>query len=131
MSALLGALALSLLAAAPAAASHPATGPVLTIDAASLQRLRSESRRVELIDVRPPEAFARGRLPGARSIPLDTLVPRQKEVPPAAIVVLYGAATVDEAAPAARYLRLAGHPSVFVLEGGFAGWQARGLGVEP
>lgn len=131
MSALLGALTLALLAAAPAAASHPASAPVLTIDAASLQRLRTENRRVELIDVRPAEAFARARLPGARSIPLDTLVPRQREMSPAAIVVLYGAETVDEAAPAARYLRTTGHPAVFVLEGGFAGWQARGLGVEP
>ena len=131
MSTLLGALALALVASAPAAAGHPASGPVLTIDPASLQRLRSESRLVTLIDVRPAEAFARGRLPGARSIPLDMLVPRQREVPGAAIVVLYGAATVDEAAPAARYLRSAGHAAVFVLEGGFAGWQARGLGIEP
>jgi len=46
-------------------------------------------------------------------------------------VVLYGMNTVDEAAPAARYLRGTGHAAVFVLVGGFAGWQARGLGVEP
>jgi 3-mercaptopyruvate sulfurtransferase SseA len=52
-------------------------------------------------------------------------------VPVSAIVVLYGADGVDEAAAAARYLRTTGHTMVFVLEGGFAGWQARGLGVEP
>jgi len=131
---LLGALvlvALVALTAIPAAGSHPQSGPVLTIDPASLQRLRTENRPVALIDVRPPDAYARGRLPGARSIPLDALVPRQGEVPAAAIVVLYGAESVDEAAPAARYLRGAGHAAVFVLEGGFAGWAARGLGVEP
>lgn len=131
MRVVLGALVLVLLTATPAAASHPASGPVLTIDPASLQRLRSENRPIALIDVRPADAYARGRLPGARSIPLDALVPRQAEVPAAAIVVLYGASAVDEAAPAARYLRAAGHTAVFVLEGGFAGWQARGLGVEP
>jgi len=128
---LLGALALVALAALPAAGSHPQSGPVLTIDPASLLRLRAEQRPVVLIDVRPPDAYARGRLPGARSIPLDTLVPRRAEVAAGAIVVLYGTETVDEAAPAARYLRGTGHAAVFVLEGGFAGWRARGLGVEP
>ena len=128
---LLGALALVALTALPAAGSHPQSGPVLTIDPASLLRLRAEQRPVVLIDVRPPDAYARGRLPGARSIPLDTLVPRRAEVAAGAIVVLYGTETVAEAAPAARYLRGTGHAAVFVLEGGFAGWRARGLGVEP
>lgn len=128
---LLGALALVALTALPAAGSHPQSGPVLTIDPASLLRLRAEQQLVVLIDVRPPDAYARGRLPGARSIPLDALVPRRAEVTTEAIVVLYGMNTVDEAAPAARYLRGTGHANVFVLEGGFAGWQARGLGVEP
>ena len=127
---LLGALALVGTLALPAAASHPLAGPLLTIDPASLERLRAEGRPVALIDVRPLAAWEHGRLPGARSIPLDALIPRQGEVPAAAIVVLYGAASADEAAPAARYLRAAGRPAVFVLEGGFAGWQARGLGVE-
>jgi rhodanese-related sulfurtransferase len=128
---LLAALAMVALTALPAAGSHPQNGPVLTIDPASLLRLRAEQQSVVLIDVRPPDAYARGRLPGARSIPLDALVPRRAEVAPGAIVVLYGMNTVDEAAPAARYLRGTGHAAVFVLEGGFAGWQARGLGVEP
>jgi rhodanese-related sulfurtransferase len=127
---LLGALALVALTALPAAGSHPQSGPLLTIDPASLARLRAEQQPVLLIDVRPSDAYARGRLPGARSIPLDALVPRQREVAAGTIVVLYGTDTVDEAAPAARYLRGTGHAAVFVLEGGFAGWQARGLGVE-
>ena len=128
---LLAALAFTAAAALPAAAGHPQAGPVLTIDPASLQRLRAEGRPLALIDVRPAGAWERGRLPGARSIPLDTLVPRREEVPAGAIVVLYGADGVDEAAAAARYLRTSGHTAVFVLEGGFAGWRARGLGVEP
>ena len=127
---LLAALALSLAAAGPAWGTHPASGPLLTIDPASLERLRAERRAVALIDVRPADAWQRGRLPGARSIPLDALVPRRAEVPPAAIVVLYGADGVDEAAPAARYLRGTGQAAVFVLEGGFAAWRAHGLAIE-
>jgi rhodanese-related sulfurtransferase len=126
----LAALTLVAVAAGPAAGSHPLQGPLLTIDPASLQRLEAEGRPLALIDVRPAEAWQRGRLPGARSIPIDTLIPRRGEVPAAGIVILYGADGVDEAAAAARYLRTAGHAAVFVLEGGFTGWQARGLGIE-
>ena len=127
---LLAALALSLAAAGPAWATHPGSGPLLTIDPASLARLRAEGRGVALIDLRPAEAWQHGRLPGARSIPVDALVPRRAEVPATAIVVLYGADGVDEAAAAARYLRGTGQAAVFVLEGGFAAWRARGLAIE-
>ena len=125
-----GALALLAALALPAEAGHSRQGPLLTIDPASLQQLQAEPRPLALVDVRPAERYANGRLPGARSIPLDALTRRHAEIPDAALVVLYGADGVDEAATAARYLLTAGHPAVFVLEGGFAGWQARGLGVE-
>jgi rhodanese-related sulfurtransferase len=125
------AVILALLAlAGSAAAGHPWTPPLLTIDAASLQHLTEAGRPVLAVDVRPPEAYAGGRLPGARSIPLSSLVARQREVPGDALVVLYGAAGLDEATTAYRYLRSAGRTNVFVLEGGFAAWQAHGYGVE-
>ena len=127
---LLGALALVVAGAGPAAASHPLMEPLLTIDPASLQRLGAAGRAITLVDVRPVDAYQHGRVPGARSIPLNALVPRQREIPADAIVVLYGAEGVDEAATAYRYLRTTGYAAVFVLEGGFAGWQARGLTVE-
>lgn len=130
MSRLAAALTLLLVLAAPAVAGHPAAPAVLTIDPASLERLAAAGRPPVVIDVRPAEAYVRGRLPGARSIPLDTLVPRREEVPGAGIVVLYGAERVDEAAAAYRYLRAAGRGDIFVLEGGFAAWQARGYAVE-
>ncbi len=127
---LLAALALALACAAPAAAGHPMAQPVLTIDAASLQRLAAAGRPLAVIDLRPAEAYAGGRLPGARSIPLEFLIPRRGEVPGDALVVLYGAARVDEVAAAYRYLKMSGHAHVFVLEDGFAGWQTPGYGVE-
>ena len=42
-----------------------------------------------MIDVRSPEEFAAGALPGARNIPLDDLRSRAKELDPAAPVVAY------------------------------------------
>jgi adenylyltransferase/sulfurtransferase len=114
----------------PALAGHPWLPGLLTIDPESLQRLTVGGQPVLAVDVRPPEAYRTGRLPGARSIPLSSLVSRRREVPEASLVVLYGAAGVEEAATAYRYLRAAGHANVFVLEGGFAAWQAQGYGVE-
>jgi rhodanese-related sulfurtransferase len=103
-------------AASPARAGHPWMPPLLTIDAESLQRMNTPgARAVVAVDVRPTAAYQDGRLPGARSIPLSSLSTRRGEVPANALVVLYGAA---------------GHANVFVLEGGFAGWQAQGYAIE-
>lgn len=114
----------------PAAAGHPWQPPLLTIDAESLQRLAATGRPVLAVDVRPTEAYRDGRLPGARSIPLSSLTARRREVPAEVLVVLYGGDGLEEATTAYRYLRSAGHANVFVLEGGFAAWQAHGYGVE-
>jgi rhodanese-related sulfurtransferase len=116
--------------AAPAGAGHPRTPPLLTIDAASLQHLTATGRPVLTVDVRTLEAYANGRLPGARSIPLPSLVARQRELPADRIVVLYGGDGLEDATTAYRYLRAAGHSNVFVLEGGFVAWQSHGYGVE-
>jgi rhodanese-related sulfurtransferase len=116
--------------ARPATAGHPWNTPVLTIDAESLQQLTRLGRPVLAVDVRPPEAFHAGRLPGAQSIPLTTMTVRGRELPAGALVVLYGASSVDEAAAAFRYLRAAGRTNVVVLEGGFAAWHAGGFEVE-
>jgi rhodanese-related sulfurtransferase len=104
----------------PAVAGHPWHAALLTIDAESLQRLTAAGRPVVAVDVRPPEAYRGGRLPGARSIPLSSLGTRRGEIPSEPLVVLYGA----------EGLLAAGHANVFVLEGGFAAWRARGDDVE-
>jgi rhodanese-related sulfurtransferase len=130
VTALARSLALVVALAAPAAAGHPWASALLTIDPASLQRLAEAGSPVALIDVRPVEAYRRGHLPGARSIPLDVLARRRIEIPADAVVVLYGVDSVDEAAAASRYLRAGGHARVLVLEGGFVAWQTHGLRVE-
>jgi rhodanese-related sulfurtransferase len=126
----LAATALALVLAGPAAAGHPWLPPLLTIDPESLVRLSAAGRPVVAVDVRPSEAYRRGRLPGARSIPLPSLTARRHELPAGAIVVVYGAEGLEEAVTAYRYLRGAGHTDVFVLEGGFTAWRAQGRRVE-
>ena len=49
----------------PAAAGHPWGPVILTIDPDSLEQLAAQGRPVLVVDVRAPEAFQAGRLPGA------------------------------------------------------------------
>ena len=114
----------------PAVAGHPWGPAILTIDPDSLEQLAARGRPVHVVDVRAPEAFQAGRLPGARSMPLPVLTAQQRELPDDGLVVLYGADSVDEVAPAFRYLRSTGRRNVVVLEGGFAAWRSHGYRVE-
>ena len=117
-----------LCAPAPAGAVH-AVGSVETISADDLEALRRAGAPVVAIDLRPAEAYRRGHLPGARSIPLRELSTRIAEVPAAGRVVLY-ADTPEEGSAAFAALRLRGHRNMTVLEDGFPGWSRRGLPVE-
>ena len=112
----------------PARAVH-AVGSVDTISADDLEALRRSGGPVVAIDLRSAEAYRRGHLPGARSIPLRELSTRIVEVPAAGRVVLY-ADTPEEGGAAFAALRLRGHRNMTVLEDGFAGWSRRGLPVE-
>lgn len=91
-----------------------------------LERVRAGI--VSVLDVRPPEEFAAGHLPGAVNVPLDQLEARLKELPPGEEVVAYcrgpycvlafeAVARLREQGYRARRLeaglpewRLAGHP---------------------
>lgn len=83
-----------------------------------------------LIDLRPLESFAQGRLPGARSVPLAQLRRRYGEIPRAGLVILYCACSSEEMMAAYRFLSGEGFQNVSVLEEGFAGWVKRGYGLE-
>lgn len=130
------ALALLLLATvagtpAPAAADHEVYGVVLTIDPASLKQLLDEGRRLVALDLRPAAEFGRGHLPGARSLPATELRARVADVPRGPLLVLYTAASTDDAVAAYHFLRAHGYPRLFVLEQGLAAWRARGYPLEP
>ncbi|MBF5045339.1 rhodanese-like domain-containing protein [Aggregicoccus sp. 17bor-14] len=68
-----------------------------------------------LIDVRTPEEFREGHVPGARNIPVQELARRLAEVgPPGTPVVVYCRAGA-RAASAAELLQRAGYPEVLNL----------------
>jgi sulfur dioxygenase len=97
-----------------------------------LQRLRSDGR-VNVIDVRSHAEFRGpvGRIPSARSLPLDELVARRAELggqesEPIVVVSRRG----TRASIAVRLLEAAGFSEVAALEGGMQRWLDLGLPVE-
>jgi NADPH-dependent 2,4-dienoyl-CoA reductase/sulfur reductase-like enzyme/rhodanese-related sulfurtransferase len=81
-----------------------------------------------LVDVREPEEYARGHIPGARNLPLSVLRQRYRELPTDRQLSLY-CGVGQRAYYAARFLNLNGYRAAN-LSGGFATYQALcGAGV--
>ena len=81
-----------------------------------------------ILDVRTPEEFARGHVPGARNIAIDELALRIDEISDhrADEVVVY-CERGPRALRASGLLADAGFASVRHLEGDMSGWRAAGL----
>ena len=91
---------------------------------------RVRSGEVTLLDVRPPEEFEAGHIPGAVSVPLDELESRLADLPHDREVVAYcrGPYCVL-AVKAVEVLKAKGFDAVR-MEEGVPDWRARGLPVE-
>jgi rhodanese-related sulfurtransferase len=98
-------------------------------DAAS----RLDDSRTLFLDVRPRGEYDAGRIRGAVSFSSDDFDAAYTELrdflSPDVQIVLYGDATLP-AVRAAEFLIARGHHGVRVLDGGWRGWQERGLPVE-
>ena len=82
--------------------------PVPSIQAAELQKRLINGNRPFLLDVRQPEEFRSGHIPGAKLIPLGELTRRIHEVPPGREVICI-CATGHRSVPAVRKLMAAGY----------------------
>ncbi len=102
------------------------------LDSVSREKLLEQARQgtIILIDVRPKEEFDHSHLPHARSMPLDEIEHRLKELPKSKEIVAYcrGPFCVF-AEEAANLLRLNGR-KVSKLNDGVAEWHAAGLHLE-
>ncbi|NUT32074.1 MAG: metalloregulator ArsR/SmtB family transcription factor [Hamadaea sp.] len=110
--------------------SGPARGTdVETIGREELLR-RVESGEAVVLDVRPPNEYAAGHLPGAINIPVGELAERMREVPADAQIVAYcrGPYCVF-AHDAVRLLRERGRRAMR-LDDGVTEWRLAGLPVE-
>lgn len=98
---------------------------VQTVTAADLAELVSD-QVVDLVDVRDPEEWHAGHIPGARLVPLEQL----RADPDAALA--HGVATVFICAKGVRSLQAAkladrfGYQRVYHLEGGTKEWARSG-----
>lgn len=103
-----------------------------TLEPVGLHELRERVQRgdVVLLDVRPPDEYRTGHIPGARSVPLQELEARVDELPADADVVAYCrgpyCVMADEAV---EHLRERGM-NARRFELGFPDWKAADLPVE-
>jgi rhodanese-related sulfurtransferase len=99
------------------------------ITCAELTR-RLKDRSVVLLDVRPEEEYKAGHVPGARSIPLEELRARLKEIPKKKEIVAYCRGPYCVFADEAVGLLRSHGRRAARLEIGFPDWKARGMPIE-
>jgi rhodanese-related sulfurtransferase len=104
------------------------SGPALT----TLQVTQLiNGKNATIIDIRPPEEFAKGSLPNARNLPADRVkdgagaLNALKKDKPLIVICANGQA----AGKVAAQLRSSGFNEVFVLGGGLAAWREAGLPI--
>jgi thiosulfate/3-mercaptopyruvate sulfurtransferase len=128
-------------AAAPPAMAAGFANPQLAVSVSWLQQHMNDNGLV-VVDARPADAYAKGHLPNAVSLPVtDTFDPDQKKNFPdtkAKLEALFGSHGIGDSTqvvvydngketPAARLfwtLEYSGHKHVSVLDGGIGAWQA-------
>ncbi len=89
-----------------------------------VEELRADDEIV-IIDVREPEEFAVGRIPGATLIPLGELAGRTDEVPTDKPVVMV-CRSGNRSAQAVQILQKAGFTNIHNMTGGMIEWTAAG-----
>ncbi len=117
------------LVATPAFAEDPESSKAPSISAAELHARRESEAAPVVIDVRTPEEYTSGHIPGAVNVPFDQVAQRIAEIDAPHGVALY-CMVGPRARKGESALLAAGYEKVFHLEGGLAAWQAVGLPVE-
>jgi rhodanese-related sulfurtransferase len=85
---------------------------------------------VVVLDVRPEQEYSAGHIGGARSIPVNELEARLKEIPKKKTIVAYCRGPYCVLADEAVAILRAKGFNALRFEGGYPDWKARGLPVE-
>jgi phage shock protein E len=117
-------------AVAPTATKPAATAPVAAVatpmsQEALLQHQSQHPDHLYLLDVRTPQEYADGHVPGAVNVPYDQLASRLAEVPKDKDVVLY-CKSGRRAGIAADVLAANGYKRLSHLEGDMNAWVEKG-----
>jgi rhodanese-related sulfurtransferase len=99
-----------------------------TVSADKAARLREEGAQV--VDVREPEEWRRGHIPGSLLLPLRSVAQRGPSELDPGRTVLVVCASGHRSKSAARTLGGLGLTKVYDLHGGLAAWSRLGLPVE-
>jgi rhodanese-related sulfurtransferase len=122
-------LACLVLALVGAPAEESPAKPAQEISAQQALSQQQAGDGLVFLDVRTPEEFASGRVPGAVNIPVGQLSSRLAELEKDDRLVVY-CERGPRAAIAADTLLGAGYTNVRHLTGDMAGWRAAGLPIE-
>jgi rhodanese-related sulfurtransferase len=109
------------------AGGSPTPGMAATISVTDAAVLRDDGAVV--IDVREPDEWAAGHIPGAILIPLGELPSRIGDVPPNRPIVVV-CRSGNRSAQARDILIGAGFPAVTSLDGGMTAWAKSGMPIE-
>lgn len=118
-------------AATPTTAAPPASPPAEAARGRDLDVAALKSSGLPVIDVRTPEEYAQGHVPGARNVPLDQLSARLSELEALkgqefAVICASGRRSLE----ATSTLHAAGFSGARNVLGGTRGWQAAGYPLE-
>lgn len=101
--------------------------PFVRVDVERARALVADG--ADVVDVREPDEYAAGHIPGARLVPLNTLLARPREHLQRD-GVLFVCAVGIRSALACEMAAAIGLARVYNLEGGTAAWAAGGLPIE-
>jgi rhodanese-related sulfurtransferase len=88
------------------------------------------AKDVILLDVRSPDYYAQGHIPGAKNVPLDQLAAAMKTLPKDKTVITYCANFTCALAPKAALTLAKEGFKVMELYGGIQEWTEKGFPVE-
>lgn len=83
-----------------------------------------------VIDVREPNEYAAGHVPGAKLVPLNTFLRSPRQHLPASGPVLFICAMGQRSAVASEMAAASGATDVYNIEGGTNDWIAKGFPTE-
>lgn len=118
----------TLLAAQPVWAEEHPLGQTPYVTPVAVKTWQEE-KEVVFLDVREPDEFAAGHLPGARNIVWTEVASLIGQLPKDRPIVTYCIHSAHRAPEAAKTLRSLGFENAYVLEGGIVAWQAGGLSL--
>jgi len=102
--------------------------PFVRVNVAEAQKL-IESGDVQVIDVREPNEYAEGHIPGVTLVPLNTLLARPREFLKRDNL-LFVCAMGQRSAVACEMAAAVGFEKLYNLEGGTVAWIKAGLPIE-